>query len=281
MRVARFDGGRIGIVQGDRIHDITAVCGVDPAGWPPTGMIRTIAGFAAIRPEIDRVVASSAGLPLAGVRLETPVAWPHKLLALPANFRAHAEEMSDFKQLAADEAGFFMKSPGALSGAADPIVIPNRPGRMFHHECEMAIIIGKTGRRIPVADATSYIFGYACLIDVTMRGKEERDMRKSFDTFCPVGPWITTSDEVGPTDDIVLRLWVNGELRQQAPAREMVVGIREAVANCSAVTTLQPGDIIATGTMAGVGPLLPGDTVRIEIDRVGGMTLAVIADPAG
>src|SRR6202042_2212565 len=143
-----------------------------------------------------------------------------------------------------------------------------------------SIVIGKRGRHIPLAASLDHVFGYACLIDVTMRGKEERVMRKSFDTFCPVGPWITTADEVGPTDDIVLRLWVNGELKQQAPVSEMVVGIREAIVLCSAVTTLQPGDIIASGTMAGVGPIVPGDSVRIAIEKVGEMTIPVIADAA-
>jgi 2-keto-4-pentenoate hydratase/2-oxohepta-3-ene-1,7-dioic acid hydratase in catechol pathway len=111
-----------------------------------------------------------------------------------------------------------------------------------------------------------------------MRGKEERVMRKSFDTFCPVGPWITTADEVGATDDIVLRLWVNDKLKQEAPVNDMVVGISEAVVLCSSVTTLQPGDIIAGGTMSGVGPIVPGDTVRIAIDKVGEMTIPVVAD---
>jgi 2-keto-4-pentenoate hydratase/2-oxohepta-3-ene-1,7-dioic acid hydratase in catechol pathway len=278
MRIARFDGGRIGVVRGERIYDVTAACGVDPAAWPPMGMVATIAAFAELRPAIERAVAASTGTPLAGVRLETPIPWPHKLLALPANFRAHAAEMSGVQQLGAEAAGFFMKSAGSISGPADPIVLPHRPGRTIHHECELAIVIGTGGRNIPLADAGRHIFGYAALIDVTLRGDEERVTRKSFDTFCPIGPWITTADEVGPTDDIVLRLWVNDELRQQAPASEMVVGIRAAVANCSAVTTLQPGDIIASGTMAGVGPLVPGDRVRIEIDRVGGMTLAVVAE---
>jgi 2-keto-4-pentenoate hydratase/2-oxohepta-3-ene-1,7-dioic acid hydratase in catechol pathway len=278
MKIARFDGGRIGVVQGELIHDVTAACGVDPAEWPPMGIVRTIAAFAQLRPAIERAVAAAPGVPLADVRLDTPIPWPHKLLALPANFRAHAAEMSGVQQLAADEAGFFMKSAGAISGPADPIVLPHRPGRMIHHECELAIVIGTGGRNIPLADAGRHIFGYACLIDVTLRGDEERVARKSYDTFCPIGPWITTADEVGPTDDLVLRLWVNGELRQQAPAREMIVGIAQAVANCSAVTTLQPGDIIAGGTMAGVGPLVPGDRVRIAIDGVGEMTLAVVAE---
>jgi len=277
MKIARFNGGRIGVVIGDRIHDVSEACGVDPAEWPPMGMITTIAAFDELRPGIERDLGLSVGQPLAGATLDTPIPWPHKLLALPNNFRAHTAEMGGSPDVPGSE-GFFMKSNAALSGPADAIVIPDRPGRNFHYECELAIIVGKTGRKIALEDARDYIFGYACLIDVTMRGKEERVMRKSFDTFCPVGPWITTADEVGPTDDLVLRLWVNGTLKQEAAVNDMVVGIAEAIVLCSSVNTLQPGDIIASGTMAGVGPIVPGDAVRIAIDNVGEMTLPVVAD---
>jgi 2-keto-4-pentenoate hydratase/2-oxohepta-3-ene-1,7-dioic acid hydratase in catechol pathway len=277
MKITRFDGGRIGVVVGDRIHDVSDACGVDPAEWPPMGMITTIAAFDELLPGIERDLGLSVGQPLASVTLETPIPWPHKLLALPNNYRAHTAEMGG-NSVDAGSAGFFMKSNAALSGPADAIVLPERPGRNFHHECELAIVVGKTGRKIALEDALDYIFGYACLIDVTMRGPEERVMRKSFDTFCPVGPWITTADEVGTTSDIVLRLWVNGTLKQEAPVSEMVVGIREAIVLCSAVTTLQPGDIIASGTMAGVGPIVPGDSVRIAIEKVGEMTIPVVAD---
>ena len=282
MKIARFDGGRIGVVRDGRIYDVTAACGVDPAEWPPVGIVRTIAAFGTLRSKIEAAAASGAGIPLTEVRLETPIPWPHKLLALPNNFKAHGAEMraaggfgSTAGGLSADAAGFFMKSSGSLSGPSDPIVIPNRPDRLFHHECELALVIGKRGRNIPLERALDHIFGYACLLDITMRGPEERVMRKSYDTFCPVGPWIATSDEVGNPDDISLRLWVNGQLRQQAPTTDMIVGICEAIVNCSAVTTLEPGDIIASGTMAGVGPIVDGDEVTIEIDRVGKMTIPV------
>jgi 2-keto-4-pentenoate hydratase/2-oxohepta-3-ene-1,7-dioic acid hydratase in catechol pathway len=175
-----------------------------------------------------------------------------------------------------------MKAPGSIVGPRDTIVLPGIPEREFHYECELATIIGKRASHVSAADAGDHIFGYACFIDVTMRGKEERVMRKSFSSFAPIGPWITTADEVGPTDDLQLQLWVNGALRQHAYARDMIVGITEAVALCSAVMPLEPGDIIASGTMSGVGPLAPGDSVRIEIDRVGTMTLPVtLGAPVG
>ena len=283
MKIARFDGGRIGVVNDDRIVDVTAAAGVDPAEWPPVGINRAIASFASRRSALA-AAAAGAGVPLAGVRLETPIPWPHKLLAMPNNFAAHGAEMklknfsgNGTNSAPADEAGFFMKSSGSLSGPNDPIVLPDRAGREFHYECELATIVGAGGKDIAAADALDHVFGYACLIDVTMRGAGERVMRKSFDTFAPVGPWITTSDEVGPPDDVELRLWLNGELRQHAIARDMVVGIREQIALCSSVTRLEPGDIIASGTMAGVGKLAPGDAIAIEITRVGRMELRVAA----
>lgn len=283
MKIARFDGGRIGVVQGDRIHDVSAACGVDPREWPPVGIVRVIANFASLRPKIEAAVKAGQGKPLSEVKLETPDPWPNKLLALPSNFRDHHEEMrgrvyASPQGVTADQAGFFMKANSSMIGAAEAIAVPtDKPDREFHHECEMAIIIGKRGRHIPLEKALDYVFGYACLIDVTMRGKEERVMRKSYETFCPVGPWITTADEVGDPFGIDMQLWVNGELRQHSKPANMIVGIKEAIVMSSAVTTLEPGDIIASGTMSGVGPLKPGDEVTIEIDRVGKMSLPVVA----
>ena len=284
MKLARFNGGHIGVVEGDQIVDVSVAAGVDPDEWPPVGMNRVIAAFGERRAAIAAAAAAGPKVALASVYLDTPLPWPHKLLAMPNNFAAHGAEMrlknfsgSSTNSVSADEAGFFMKSNGSLSGPSEPIVLPERPDREFHYECELATIVGKGGKDIAAADALDHIFGYACLIDVTMRGLGERVMRKSFDTFTPVGPWITTSDEVGLPDDLTLQLWLNGELRQHAVAHEMVVGIREQIALCSSVTRLQPGDIIASGTMAGVGKLAAGDRIAIEISRVGRMELAVAA----
>jgi 2-keto-4-pentenoate hydratase/2-oxohepta-3-ene-1,7-dioic acid hydratase in catechol pathway len=288
MKIARFNGGRIGVVGGDGIVDVSAACGVEPTEWPPVGINRVIAHFSERRAAIATAAASGRAMPLAEVRLETPVPWPNKLLAMPNNFAAHSAEMKtnglgngSANALSPGEAGFFMKSNASMTGANEPIVLPNRPGRQFHYECELATIIGTGGKDISAAAALDHVFGYACLIDVTMRGTGERVMRKSFDSFTPVGPWIATSDEVGPPDDLDMRLWLNGELRQQAVVRDMIVGIREQIEMCSAVTRLEPGDIIASGTMAGVGALASGDTVTIEIARVGRMELRVTAPVSG
>lgn len=278
MKITRFNRGRIGVVIDDRIYDVSDACGVSPQEWPPVGMVRVIADWTALRPKIDAAVAAGTPLALARVTLQTPNPWPNKLLALPANFQDHADEMVGRPYVipGMDNTGFFMKANSSMIGASEAIVLPaGRDGREFHHECEMAIVIGRRARNVSIEDALDYVFGYACLIDVTMRGKEERVMRKSYETFCPVGPWIATADEVGDPFELNMRLWVNGEMRQHSQPKNMIVGIREAIAMSSAVTTLEPGDIIASGTMSGVGPLTAGDNVTIEIDRVGKMTLNV------
>ncbi|WP_028205134.1 fumarylacetoacetate hydrolase family protein [Paraburkholderia nodosa] len=285
MKLASFDGGRIGLVNGDDIIDITGEVNVTPGAWPPVGMLHVIERFPSLKARLAALAENAPRKPLERVHLETPIAWPNKVIAFPANYHAHVEEMkrgtgliSPFK---ADGQGFFLKANSSLSGPAEPIVLPNIPERQIHHECELAVIIGKGGRQITREQALEHVFGYACLIDVVVRGKEERVMRKSYDTFCPVGPWIVTADEVPDHTAIDLRLTVNGELRQQASTRDLIVDIPEMIRMASAVMTLHPGDIIASGTPAGVGPITGGDKVVIEIAHVGSMTLDVIQGENG
>jgi 2-keto-4-pentenoate hydratase/2-oxohepta-3-ene-1,7-dioic acid hydratase in catechol pathway len=273
VKIARFNGGRVGVVKQNEIFDVTAGMGIDPGEWPPMGMVRLIADFAAKRPALELEAGRVAPLPLASVSLETPVPWPNKLIAIPVNYHAHALEMSS--PAISRNAGFFILSNSSLSGASEPVVLPDLPGRQMHHEAELAIIIGNRGRHISAEDALDYVFGYSCLFDMTVRGKQERAIRKSYDTFTPVGPYIVTADEVGEPDDLQVQLWVNEQLRQDANTRDMILSVRETIAMCSAVMTLEPGDIIASGTGEGVGPIAAGDTVRIEITRVGGMSVVV------
>ncbi|MGF7135269.1 2-keto-4-pentenoate hydratase/2-oxohepta-3-ene-1,7-dioic acid hydratase in catechol pathway [Paraburkholderia sp. EB58] len=285
MKLASFNGGHIGVVIGDEIVDVTAQVNATPDAWPPVGMLHVIDRFPSLKARLEDFVQTAPRKPLAEVRLETPVAWPNKVIAFPANYHAHVEEMkhgtgliSPFK---ADGQGFFLKANSSLSGPADPIVLPRIANRQIHHECELAIIIGKGGREIAREDALAHVFGYACLIDVVVRGKEERVMRKSYDTFCPVGPYIVTADEVPGYDSIELKLSVNGEVRQQASTRDLIVDIPEMIRMASAVMKLYPGDIIATGTPAGVGPIVGGDKVVIEIARVGSMAIDVVQSEGG
>lgn len=279
MKVLRFDGGRIGVSDGEKVIDVTELCGAPDDAWPPVGMNRFIRDFSGLKSQLLSRLASEAGVALSSVRLETPVPWPNKLMAYPVNYHDHAKEMAS--RGLANVQGYFLKSNSSLTGPADQIELPALQGREVHHECEIALIIGKEGRQILPERALEHVFGYACLLDMTIRGKEERVFRKSYDTFTPVGPWITTIDEVPEPADINMRLLVNGVQRQAANTRDLIVNIPDMVAIASSASTLYPGDIIATGTPAGVDKVLPGDIVTIEVDRVGRMSLPVVQSAYG
>ena len=243
MKIARFNGGRIGIVIGETIRDVTAAAAVEPAEWPPVGMVRLIANFSALRDKLTAAAQSAPALSLADVRLETPVPWPNKIIAYPTNYRDHAAEMSTTTH--ADLQGYFLKANSSLSGPNDPIELPDIPGREIHHECEIALVIGKEGRRIPAERAFEYVFGYACLLDITIRGKEERVMRKSFDTFTPLGPYVET--KIDP-HDLTIQLFQNGQLRQNSNTSQLIFNCYQLVSFISTNMTLLPGDVILTGT---------------------------------
>jgi 2-keto-4-pentenoate hydratase/2-oxohepta-3-ene-1,7-dioic acid hydratase in catechol pathway len=278
MKIVRYDGGRIGLLQDDLVYDASEFLGDDPAAWPPTGVVQLIAKFDALKPGLEKLLKGT-GKPLASVRLDAPLVWPHKLLAYPVNYLAHGHEMNSKNR--ANINGFFMKSNSSISGPNDPIVLPDVPSREIHHECELGLIIGKRGRHIELADAMDYVFGYCCLIDCTVRGNEERVMRKSYDTFTPIGPAIVTKDEVLDYTNIGMKLWVNDVLKQDANTRDLLVDIPNMITIASSVLTLEPGDLFATGTPAGVGPIKAGDKVRIEIEGVGKMEIPVIQGEGG
>jgi 2-keto-4-pentenoate hydratase/2-oxohepta-3-ene-1,7-dioic acid hydratase in catechol pathway len=280
MKIARFNEGRIGIAVDDaHLVDITELIGEDAAAWPPVGTVRLIARFDALRPVIEAALPALPRIPLAGVKLLTPVPWPNKVIAYPVNYHDHGREMQAGYR--ADVQGFFLKPNSSLSGASEPVVLPNLPTREVHHEAELGIVIGQGGRDIPRDNWQAHVFGYACLMDMVVRGREERVFRKAYDSFCPVGPWVVTADEVGDPTQLEMKLWVNGELRQHANTRDLVLDIPGMVEMASAVMTLYPGDIIATGTPAGVAQIRDGDQVRMTIDRVGEMTVRVVQGSGG
>lgn len=267
MKIVRFDGGKIGITDGT---DVVEVAGVDKE-WPPVAMLRFVRDFDRNKGEYD--FDGGKKIKLSSVRLDAPIVWPNKIVAYPVNYLAHGDEMRSGNR--ANLNGFFLKANSSISGPNDPIVLPDAPGREIHHECELGLVIGRGGRHISRADALSHVFGYCCLIDATIRGSEERVMRKSYDSFCPIGPWLVTADEVPDPQNIRMRLWVNDELRQDANTKDMIVDIPGMIETASSVATLYPGDLFATGTPAGVGPIVRGDNIRIRIEHVGEMSIDV------
>ena len=279
MRIASFDSQRIGVILGDSIIDVSDLLTGPRGGWPPLDMVRFIASYA---DDLDTVRAHAdqgTPVPLASVRLETPVPWPSKVIAYPANYTKHIAEMASKNR--ADINGFFLKAPSSLVGPNGTIVLPEIPGASIHHECEVAIIIGRGGRHIPEDQALQHVFGYSCLLDMTIRGRQERVMRKSYDTFTPVGPWITTGDEIADPGRLDMWLTVNGEIRQEANTHDLILGMEQMISLASTVMTLHPGDIIATGTCSGVGPVADGDTVSIHVASVGAMDIPVVQGSGG
>jgi 2-keto-4-pentenoate hydratase/2-oxohepta-3-ene-1,7-dioic acid hydratase in catechol pathway len=262
MRLVSYDDGRAGCLAGDRVISLGGRTMRDViASWPPGGLA---------------VPGDQDGIALRDVRLRVPVADPSKIIAAPVNYRDHQAEMNAGAQVGA--LGFFLKAPSSLLDPGGTIQLPYHD-RRFDQEGELALVIGRTARQVSEQDALSYVFGYTGLLDITMRGGEDRSVRKSFETFTPMGPVLVTADEFGDPGQAELRCWVSGELRQQASTADLIWGVARLVSYASSVTTLYPGDVITTGTPAGVGPLAAGDTVRLELSGLGlALQVQVAAD---
>ena len=218
----------------------------------------------------------SVSAPLSAVSLLAPIAFPPKIICLGLNYFDHAAETNS---RVPDEPIIFMKPHTAIIGPNQKIIKPQFV-KELDYEGELAIVMGKKAKNIPAAEAKNHIFGYTVFNDVSARDFQFKDGQwtrgKSFDTFAPTGPCITTENQLRDTDDVAIRTWVNGELRQNGNTRNMVFNVSQIVHNLSRVMTLEPCDIIATGTPAGVGHAMKpkkylrhDDVVRIEIEGIG------------
>jgi len=206
-----------------------------------------------------------AGLPLERVHLHAPLK-PGKIIAVGRNYVDHAKERGvDVPEIPL----IFFKPPSSVIGPGEAIILPPQSTRV-DHESELAVVIGKPGRWITAEQAMGHVMGYTAANDVTARDLQQKDGQwtrgKGFDTFCPLGPWIET--DLDPADTII-RCRVNGEMRQMGSTREMVFNVQQLIAFISTVMTLEPGDVVLTGTPAGIGPLTAGDVVEVEVDGIG------------
>jgi len=287
MKIVCFDEHRVGVLADGIVHDVSALLDERWRGTPyaPNELI---ARWDELCEEVGDVAASPASaVALNDVRLLAPVPRPRQLLAAPLNYHPHVAEMAVSRHapdaFATDQSplslGFFVKASGSICGPQDAIELPPLEGRAFHHEVELGVVIGRAARGLRPEQVREHVFGYVCLLDITLRTEgahqEERPLRKSFETFTPIGPAITTADEVPDPGCLELRLWVNGELRQSATTADLIVGVDELIAQASNVMTLHPGDVYATGTPEGVGPIVPGDVVRATVEGVGELELPV------
>jgi len=274
MKLARFtvDGRtRLGKVVGDRVVDISAAA-------PDAGdSMRLLLGrLDAVRGAIDAVEAPSFAINQ--VTLEAPIADPQKYLAIGMNYQDHADEAAAAGKPVPTSQLWFNKQVSCINGPFSDVDVPKSAPDMVDYEAEMGVVIGKRCRHVSREDARSVIAGYCVVNDVTARDWQFRSptftLGKSFDTHGPIGPWITTDDEIADPHALTMTLELNGEVRQQSSTGKMIYDIFEQIAYLTEVMTLEPGDLIATGTPAGVGIagnrfMKAGDVVRVSIDGLG------------
>ena len=277
MRLVVFDDSRLGLLRDGAVVDVSDLVGAGGDGWPPVFLLRAIADFDRLRPRLLEGLRDRPGVPADHVRLRAPVVFPSKVIAAPVNYRLHIEEMRPLVKgelHAIERYGLFLKAPSSIVGPDATVELPFAE-RRTDHEVELGVVIGRTARNVAMRDAMDHVFGYTGVMDVTVRGDEDRSTRKSFDTFTPVGPVLVTADEIPDPHALQLQLWVNGERRQNGNTRDMIWNVPKLIEYASHVMTLNPGDLLSTGTPDGVGPLRPGDEVTMEVERVGRLSVRV------
>ena len=283
MKLATFshDGTtRIGLVDGDEVVDLAAAA---------PGLPRDMLGFLEAGPEALATAHAARGarLPLDAVRLEAPIARPPKFLAVGLNYADHVAESG---LEVPEHPTIFNKQSTCVVGPTDPVHVP-RASHVVDYEGELGFVIGRRCRHVSRDDAADVIAGYLVVNDVTVRDWQLRiptwTMGKSFDTHGPIGPWIVTPDELADPHRLRLRTWVNGELRQDSNTKELIFDCFALVEHFSTAFTLEPGDVVATGTPSGVGItrkppelLKAGDVVRVAIEGIGEIENPVIDEPS-
>lgn len=289
MRLCRFADRRLGLVEGSGLKDVTEALDALPScryPFPPGDLFIT---------HLDRVLervkalgANAPTLPLAEVKLQSPVANPGKIIAAPVNYQKHLDEVKSDKQLhqntqahtiTIQQAGLFLKATSSLVGPGEGIALRHLD-RRNDHEVELAVVIGQRANNVPRQDALRYVAGYSIGLDITIRGTEDRSFRKSPDSYTVLGPWLVTADEIPEPGILDLGISVNGEVRQKSNTRNMILGVAELIELASSFYTLYPGDIISTGTPEGVSPIVPGDIIVATVEKIGAMQIAVRAAEA-
>ncbi|MET3508200.1 fumarylacetoacetate hydrolase family protein [Halalkalibacter oceani] len=276
MKIALFNEYKIGVVKEDCIYDITDLLNWDTEK-PQQSFVTLMKNFKDLKPRIESSLREGEHYALSNVRLRPPIPNPGKIVAAPVNYYLHQDEMNEQfnnAEYTIEKLGFFLKAPSSIIGPEEMIRLPFKD-RRTDHEAELAFVVGKRAKDVPASEAHHYIFGYFALMDITVRGKEDRPWRKSFDTFTPIGPWVVTADEFGDPNSVGFKLWVGEELRQSANTKDLIYDCYKFFEAASAAMTLEPGDILTTGTPEGVGPITKGDTVRIQIDRIGEFSVSV------
>jgi 2-keto-4-pentenoate hydratase/2-oxohepta-3-ene-1,7-dioic acid hydratase in catechol pathway len=293
MRICHYNEHEAGAVEGERVYPIGATlvgAGHLRQGYTMQEVIEALANNAEAM-QCVRQTLKGRSIPLAEVTLLAPIENPPSLWCAAANYKDHQAEMrtasggpdrSDFTK---DDlmAEFFLKPSSSIIGPGGTIELP-KVSKHVDYECELCAVIGRKARHVAEENALDYVFGYTILWDISQRDpwgrnrQNTRNIRKGFDTFTALGPWIVTKDELPEPQDTKIHVELNGRHVMTAHTRDMICGVRDHIRFLSSVVTLRPGDLITTGTPAGVAKLAPGDKLKGRIERVGEMSLGVAAE---
>lgn len=277
MKILFFDDFKLGILKGDQVVDISSVVEDIPHLGPHDLINGLIERFDNYRAKIETFVQSRKGIPLSAVRIRPPLPKPGHIDCMAVNY------MEDGTRSAPAPINAFQKAPGAIIGHGDTMVLPDVPANIFEGEAEVAIVIGKRATNVSAKEAMSYVFGYVNFVDGSARGLGPKEnvffQMKSRDTFAPIGPYIVTADEIPDPQKLQIRLWNNGQLMQNFNTDDMAHNIPRCIEWVTSIHTLEPGDILATGTNhRGLNPFMDGDLIELETEGLGRLAFKVRDD---
>jgi len=276
VKLAFFDEFRLGVVRDDQIFDVSAVTAEIPRAHPQDVLRAVIEDWDEWRPRLDSAADHGQGVPLAAVAMRPPVPRPVTIDCMAVNY-LEGGTLTALPPISA-----FHKTPSSVIGPGDTLVLPDVPATIFEGEAELALVVGRRGKDVPLAAAMDYVFGYTNLIDGSARGLPGTNVfypMKSRDTFCPIGPFLVTKDEIPDPQNLAVRLWNNGELMQDFSTSDMAHPIPRCVEFISSVHTIEPGDLIATGTNhGGLNPFMDGDEIELEVEGLGRLRINVRDD---
>jgi 2-keto-4-pentenoate hydratase/2-oxohepta-3-ene-1,7-dioic acid hydratase in catechol pathway len=277
MKLVYFDDWKLGVVAGDTVTDVSTAV-QDIAHTHPGNLISgLIERFADFRPRLEQAATRGRAVPLVSVKIRPPLPKPVNIDCMAVNY------MEDGTLEKPAPINAFHKSPSAVIGHEDTMVLPDVPAGIFEGEAEVAVVIGRRATRVPAANAMDYVFGYVNFIDGSARGLPPPGnvfyQMKSRDTFAPIGPFLVTADEIADPQKLQIRLWVNGTLKQNFNTSDMAHDIGRCIEWVSAIHTLEPGDILATGTNhRGLSSFQDGDLVELETDGLGRLRVHIRDD---
>ena len=277
MKLLYFDDFKLGVLKGDNVVDVSSVVLDIPHLGPHDLINGLIENFDKYRAKLEAAVEAGAGVPLSSVRIRPPLPRPVNIECMAVNY------MEDGTRDEPAPINAFHKSPSAIIGDGDTMVLPDVPAGVFEGEAELALVIGKRASNVSAADAMDYVFGYTCFIDGSARSLPPAGntfyQMKSRETFAPIGPFLVTKDEIADPQKLHVQLWNNGVIQQDYNTDDMAHKIPRCVEWVSSIHTLEPGDIVATGTNhRGLNPFMDGDKIELEVEGVGRLTFNIRDD---